>query len=70
MLIPIIERRQTMSNYLNNNSFSGGLNKNESRYSVCEEKNLTQWINQVAKQAAKLISEQIKEADNQSIESK
>lgn len=59
-----------MSNYLNNNSFSGGLNKNESRYSVCEEKNQTQWINQVAKQAAKLISEQIKESDNQSKKSK
>lgn len=69
MLIPIIERRQTMSNYLNNNSFSGGF-KNESRYSVCEEKNQTQWINQVAKQAAKLISEQIKESDNQSKKSK
>ena len=66
----MIERRKTMSNYLNNNSFSGESNKNESRYSVCEEKNQARWINQVAKQAAKLISEQIRESDNQSNESK
>ncbi|MBR4391949.1 MAG: hypothetical protein IKT08_07590 [Bacteroidales bacterium] len=59
-----------MSNYLNNNSFSGGPNKNESRYSVCDEKNQARWINQVAKQAAKLISKQIKESDNQSKKSK
>lgn len=59
-----------MNNYLNNNSFSGELNKNESRYSVCEEKIQARWINQVAKQAAKLISEQIRESDNQSKKSK
>lgn len=66
----MIERRQTMSNYLNNNSFTEGPNKIESRYSVCDEKNQTRWINQVAKQAAKLISKQIKESDNQSKKSK
>lgn len=66
----MIERRQTMNNYLNNNSFSGESNKNESRYSVCEDKNQAQWINRVARQAAKLISQQIKESNNQSKKSK
>lgn len=66
----MIERRQTMNNYLNYNSFSGESNKNESRYSVCEDKNQAQWINQVARQAAKLISQQIKESNNQSKKSK
>ena len=41
-----------------------------SSYLSCEEKCQRQWINQVAKQAAKLISEQIKESGNQSKKSK
>ena len=59
-----------MSNYINDAHFDMELTKMESRYSMCEEKKQNQWINQVAKQAAKLISGQIKESNNQSKNSK
>ena len=64
------ERRQTMNNYLSNTSYAKETSKSGSRYLSCEEKHQRQWINQVAKQAAKLISEQIKESGNQSKKSK
>ena len=66
----MVERRQSMNNYLNNTTFAKESSKSWSRYLSCEEKHQRQWINQVAKQAAKLISEQIKESGNQSKESK
>lgn len=55
-----------MNNYNNakESSLSG------SSYLSHEEKQQRQWINQVAKQAAKLISEQIRESDKQFKESK
>ena len=59
-----------MNNYLNNTSFAKELSKSGSSYLSYEEKRQKQWINQVAKQAAKLISEQIKESGNQSKKSK
>jgi len=59
-----------MNNYLNNTSFAKESSKSESRYLSCEEKYQWQWINQVAKQAAKLISKQIKESGDQSKEPK
>ena len=64
------ERRQTMNNYLSNTSYAKETSKSGSRYLSCEEKHQRQRINQVAKQAAKLISEQIKESGNQSKKSK
>ena len=66
----MVERRKTMNNYLSNTSFAKETSKSGSRYLSCEEKRQRQWINQVAKQAVKLISEQIKESGNQNKESK
>lgn len=59
-----------MSNYITDAHFDKESTIVESRYSMCEEKKQNQWINQVAKQAAKLISGQIKESNNQSKSSK
>ncbi len=66
----IVERRQTMNNYLSNTSYAKETTKSGSRYLSHEEIQQRQWINQVAKQAAKLISEQIRESDKQIKESK
>ena len=53
-----------MSNYLNNVNYAVEPTKSESRYSIHEEDKQNQWINQIAKQAAKLISEQIEISDS------
>ena len=50
-----------MSNYINEAYFVDASTKSHSRYSVCEENKQNQWINSVAKQAAKLRADQIKE---------
>lgn len=61
-----MSRRRTMSNYLNNTNYAVEPAKADSRYSLHEENEQSQWINKVAKQAARLISEQIKIPDNYS----
>lgn len=62
----LTKRRQTMNNYniTKESSLSG------SSYLLHEEKQQRQWINQVAKKAAKLISEQIRESDKETKDSK
>ncbi len=55
-----------MSNYMNDAHFDEESAKVKSRYSMSEERKQNQWINHVAKQAAKLISVQL----NSSLSSK
>ena len=52
-----------MSNYNNNTSFGEQSAWSESRYIICGEQKQSQWINSVAKQAAKLISDQLKNSN-------
>lgn len=65
-----IERRKTMNNYINDATFVGKSAKSESSYSMHEENKQYQLISQIAKQAAKLMSSQIKDSNDCFIESK
>lgn len=50
-----------MNNYnSNNNSYVDQPILSESRYIIYNEQNQSQWIDSIAKQAAKLISDQLK----------
>ena len=53
-----------MNNYNSNTSFAENTVKTDSRYiKCCEKQQQSQWINRVAKQAAKLISDQLKNSN-------
>ncbi len=49
-----------MNNYNSNNSYVDQPILSESRYIIYNEQNQSQWIDSIAKQAAKLISDQLK----------
>lgn len=48
-----------MNNYNSNNSYVDRPILSDSRYIIYNEQNQSQWINSIAKQAAKLISDQL-----------
>lgn len=55
---------------MNNYNITKESSLSGSSYLLHEEKQQRQWINQVAKKAAKLISEQIRESDKETKDSK
>lgn len=55
---------------MNNYNITKESSLSRSSYLSHEEKQQRQWINQVAKKAAKLISEQIRESDKETKDSK
>lgn len=59
-----------MNNYINDTNYQEESSNTDLRYSLNEEKEQMQWIHQVAKQAAKLISEQLNEYNNNSFKTK
>ena len=59
-----------MNNYINDTNYQEESTNTDLRYSLNEEKEQMQWIHQVAKQAAKLISEQLNEYNNNSFKTK
>ena len=48
-----------MNNYNSNNSYVDRPILSDSRYIIYNEQNQSKWINSIAKQAAKLISDQL-----------